>query len=370
MLKNKPIHITYIGRLETEKGIELVIDCIERWIWEEINIVWHICWDGSYRHRLQELEKYEKSDIRIYGHIDRHKLGEVLGMTDLVIMPSLFLETFGLVALETLSVWVPVCGFARGGLSEFIHPSLSLESDEPIDSFFRILDIWEFPVLDVSRFSYDLWLDKLTDITAWVKRILLVSDYTSIVWGAEQYVYDLALSLRSIGKEVEIYGYTGKPSRLTRIWLMYIAPFAFWRGILLSNTINIYQPDLIWMHSVLRYIWPHGMRAIANSGCKKYLTHHDLGLITPRPSRIYSESDIPASPSLGDWIPHEGLNIFTILSVTAKWLTVSWIWFSLSRNPITHILPSLWMQPFFQKYIQTQSIIFPHTSNKINPVKQ
>ena len=46
---------------------------------------------------------YEKSDIRIYGHIDRKKLDTVLNMTDLVLMPSIFLETFGLVALETLS---------------------------------------------------------------------------------------------------------------------------------------------------------------------------------------------------------------------------------------------------------------------------
>ena len=51
---------------------------------------------------FRELEKYEKLDIRIYGHIDRPKINEILTETDLVLMPSLFLETFGLVALETL----------------------------------------------------------------------------------------------------------------------------------------------------------------------------------------------------------------------------------------------------------------------------
>ena len=30
MLKNKPIHITYIGRLEKEKGIELVLAAIQK----------------------------------------------------------------------------------------------------------------------------------------------------------------------------------------------------------------------------------------------------------------------------------------------------------------------------------------------------
>jgi hypothetical protein len=370
MPKNKPIHITYIGRLETEKGIELTIDCIERWMQEERNIVWHICGNGSFFYKFQELEKYEKLDIRIYWHVNKQKIDEVLSMTDLVLMPSLFLETFGLVALETLSAWVPVCGFARGGLIDFIHSSLVLDTIDPISSFFRILDIWEFPVLDVSRFSYDIWLDTLRALTEWVDRILLVSDYTSIVWWAEQYVHDLTVSLRSIGKEVEIYGYRGDPSRLTRIWLMYIAPFAFWRGILLSNIIKRYQPDLIWMHSVLRYIWPHWVRVITNSRCKKYLTHHDIGLITPRPSQVYSESDIPSSSSLGDWVSHGGINIFTILSVTTKWLMISSIWFFLRQNAIIHILPSLWMRPFFQKYIATPLIIFPHTGKNIDPVKQ
>ena len=51
---------------------------------------------------FRELEKYEKSDIRIYGRIDRPKINEILSQSDLVLMPSLFLETFGLVALETL----------------------------------------------------------------------------------------------------------------------------------------------------------------------------------------------------------------------------------------------------------------------------
>jgi glycosyltransferase involved in cell wall biosynthesis len=50
-----------------------------------------------------QLEKYEKSDIRLYGHIERSQIDEILDHTDLVLMPSLFLETFGLVALNSLT---------------------------------------------------------------------------------------------------------------------------------------------------------------------------------------------------------------------------------------------------------------------------
>ncbi len=83
-----------------------------------------------------------------------------------------------------------------------------------------------------------------------------------------------------------------------RISLMLMTPFAYWRGLALETKIQQYQPDLIWMHAVLRYIGPHGVRAVSRASCQKYITHHDLGLITPYPSRIYRESDIPMSPRL------------------------------------------------------------------------
>lgn len=370
MSKNKPIHITYIGRLVPEKGIELVIDCIKKGRETEKNIIWHICWDGAYMSQLRELTKYEKSDIEIYGHIDRQKIDRVLAMTDLVLMPSLFLETFGLVALDTLIRWVPVCGFARGWLTDFVHPALVLDPDRAVDSFFQIIDTGLFPLLDVSDFAWDHWIDRLTELTRWYHRILLVSDYIERVGWAEQYVSDLSIALEHLGKRVDIYGYGGNPTRLTRIWLMYTAPFAFWRGIALSKKIKQYEGDLIWIHGVLRYIWPHGVRSIAQWDGRKYITHHDLALITARPSQVYSERDIAVSPWLGDWVSRSRPSILSIVALTAKWLSVSWIWYHLNSTPITHILPSHWMEPHYRNYTPDDIIVFPHTSQNSNPVKQ
>ena len=284
-------------------------------------------------------------------------------------MPSLFLETFGLVALETLSYGVPVCGFSRGGLRDFIHSTLALDSVHPVDSFFHILDAWLFPVVDISCFSRDMWISKLRELTEWMDRIILVNDYLDTIGGAEQYLYSLMLALRSIGKTVKIVGYTWRTNRFLRIWLMLLSPFAFWRGIMLNKQISEFDPDLIWMHSVLRYIGPHWIRAISDSWSKKYITHHDLGLVTPRPSQIYDEWDIPRSPNLGDWIPKK-LSIFTILSILLKWSMIRYIWSYLHKNTITHILPSNWMQPYLQKYIDTIPIIFPHTTTIDHSVKE
>lgn len=368
MLENKPIHITYIWRLVSEKGIDIVLACIRRWISEKRNIIWHICWDGEKIDEFRKIEKYEKSEINIYGHIDREKIYQVLDVTDLVLMPSLFLETFGLVALETLSRSVAVCGFARGGLNEFIHPTLALESTDPVNSFFRILDNHLFPLIDVSQFSYDHWIEQLKLLTIWMHRILLVTDYTEFVWGTEQYVGLLADSLRSIGKTVEIYGYGWRLTRWTRIWLMMLTPFGFWRGWSLSTRIKKTQPDLIWMHSILRYIGPYWLYAIRETQCRKYITHHDLWLISPYPSQIYSEVNIPKSSSLWDWISKDISN-FAILSIGLKWGLASWAWSLLGRMDATNILPSPWMQSHFSKYTQHIPVIFPHTSKEFLTVK-
>ena len=50
---------------------------------------------------------------------------------------------------------------------------------------------------------------------------------------------------------------------------------------------------MIFSHSVLRYVGYWGMLAIRHSGVPHVMMHHDLGLVSPRPSRITSEQEIP-----------------------------------------------------------------------------
>ena len=279
-------------------------------------------------------------------------------------MPSLFLETFGLVALECLNWGIPVCGISQGGLQDFIHPDLRLDPGNPVESFFSIIDRGVFPVSDISDFSYSEWIIHLERLTAWYHRILIVSDYLTPVGGAEQYIMDLTVALRSLGKLVEQHGYARSVSRMMRIWLFLLSPIAYWRWKELDKKIQTYKPDIIWMHQISRYIWPHGVGAILDTGCPIYLTHHDLGLISPRPSQIYRESDIPDA-SLGWWMS-KSTGIISIIVYTFKWLYVSWIWGKLKvQSPkfkIIHLLPSLWMRSYFEQYTNDQIEIFPHTS--------
>jgi hypothetical protein len=69
------------------------------------------------------------------------------------------------VALETLSLGVPVSGFSKGGLKDFIHPDLALDISDPVSSFFKILDLDSFPIVDTTSFSYEKWIETLRKLT-------------------------------------------------------------------------------------------------------------------------------------------------------------------------------------------------------------
>lgn len=66
--------------------------------------------------------------------------------------------------------------------------------------------------------------------------------------------------------------------------------------------INFHRPDLIWSHSVLRYIGPMGMAAIKKSYVPHIMMHHDLGLVSVRPSLVEKTEDIPKSSLFFDWV--------------------------------------------------------------------
>lgn len=75
---------------------------------------WHICSDGSSEKEILELvEKYPKN-VKYYGKVNPEKLRELYQNADFLIMPSRFLETFGLTAMESLACGTPVIGWKKG----------------------------------------------------------------------------------------------------------------------------------------------------------------------------------------------------------------------------------------------------------------
>ncbi|HEX2777926.1 MAG TPA: glycosyltransferase, partial [Gemmatimonadaceae bacterium] len=76
--------------------------------------------DTPYAVRLRELAA---SDPRISfrGPVPHEALGDVLGVVDVLLVPSRALETGPLVILEALAVGVPVIGTPLGGIAELVE---------------------------------------------------------------------------------------------------------------------------------------------------------------------------------------------------------------------------------------------------------
>lgn len=87
-------------------------------------------------------------------------------------------------------------------------------------------------------------------------------------------------------------------SKFSRIFYMFFSIFNISNGKKIQKILDNNAIDLVWSHSVLRFIGPHAMKIIQKNQIPHYMTHHDLGLVTPFPSRVRRIKDIPAGPEL------------------------------------------------------------------------
>jgi len=385
------IKILFASRLVHEKWVDILIDCIESFHQDrelQSQIEWHICSDGDARDAIIELASRHEN-ITYYGRVSSEKMQELYRQVDILFMPSRFLETFGLTALEALTCGTPVCAPAKWGLRPFVTPGLTLDESRPVESFHEILckrltwEKWELP--DIRDFSEENWNNKLSELFESSNNILIVHDYEEKIGWAEHYIELVRGSLQDLWKHVSFYGYRGQTTVWKRRIMFIFSIFAFWRGITLYNILKEKQIDTIWMHSILRYIGPWWALAVkvytekrSCTGPKNhnidpelpylqddrnhpsslsptsypltpitYLSHHDIGLLAAFPQDITRESSIPLTSSLRDFIPDA--NIIKRTISIGKYIYVR-ILTSLLPTELTHII----FAPFLEKNIRGQ----------------
>lgn len=110
------LNLCFIGRLEREKGVHVLIEMLTT-IANDSELatffVHHVSLDcfgsGSYLHALQKLQ-VSHSFLKVHGYQPNHIIQKTLQNAHFMLMPSWFLETFGLSALESCIAGVPVIG--------------------------------------------------------------------------------------------------------------------------------------------------------------------------------------------------------------------------------------------------------------------
>ncbi len=139
--------VLFVGRVEENKGIYMLIDAIRKLIPEIPDLLLLIAGGGTQVERISQLVRAESLDdhIKVLGFIDYSRIEDLYNRANLLVVPSLDMEQFGLIGIEGLASGIAVIGSATGGIPEWcIHQQTGLlfdpdQPDELVDSIRKML---------------------------------------------------------------------------------------------------------------------------------------------------------------------------------------------------------------------------------------
>ncbi|GAB0175060.1 MAG: hypothetical protein HHAS10_09390 [Candidatus Altimarinota bacterium] len=369
-LDNK-IHILFCSRLVKEKGVDILLEVIKKCLSDPLfseKCIWHITSDGDFVNEIKDLSSQHETEVKYYGKISQNDLASLMRRVDFLYMPSRFLETFGLTALESLACGTGVIGFKKGGLRDFIADDCSLDESNPIESSMNFLKYYlsgnyQSKSIEIQPYAREKWAQGLKKIFPVESNIFILHDYNERIGGAEAYIDNLCDYLPNISYRIVRSSYQGLTSPIKRRVMFIFSIFAFWRGIVVKRKLSLVKPDIIWMHSILRYYGYWGLRSVAKYSQRNnvpvYLSHHDVGFITPFPQFIYSESQIPINASLQEFL--RGLKGKRRFIAIFKWLYIRLLRNAFPKN-MKHIIFSSFLKDHIMNHFQGASVhILPHT---------
>lgn len=165
--------LLFVGRLEAEKGTAELLHAFSLVSKQFPDSKLIIAGDGSEKNALLRLsallELTEK--VTFIGQVNRKRLFKEYAMAQLVIIPSLWPEPFGLVGIEALSTGTPVIASGRGGM-DWLNDGVNGLMIDPDDQT-------SFGTTIIKLFSDDARYIKLAKGTKTTSSIYSLESYTS-----------------------------------------------------------------------------------------------------------------------------------------------------------------------------------------------
>jgi glycosyltransferase involved in cell wall biosynthesis len=121
--------ILLVGRLSPLKGGRLLMDAVSRasrQLGRLLELV--VAGDGPERIEMERLAASVQVPTRFVGWVDAARRTELMRAADVLAVPSLWPEPFGLVGVEAGCVGLPAAGFAVGGIPDWLEPGVTGES--------------------------------------------------------------------------------------------------------------------------------------------------------------------------------------------------------------------------------------------------
>ena len=371
-MKHNKLWLLFLGRLETEKGFDLIFDFIDQYPEKELPFEIYIFWTWSYETWILELSHRFK-DVHYFWWKPLSAVERYLENIDYCLMPSRFIETFWLSAINVLKWGIPVVGFKKWWLVPFIPDEYAidkckwdteflqfsemiskLEKEKQDNDFHFYEKLAEKSKWIALRYSKERWYERFQKLAFdfKVKKIVLVSDFINKVWWIETYIHDVKALLESHGYEVVLYWSTcpkwilGKIKKLLWIWIWC---FNLYEAIRFYSFIKKEKPDLIWYNSMIRWLGWMPLWMTRNVKVKRWMMYHDFWYFVPYPHALFETKGIEKL-TLKNYLKHAHTNN------PLRWLLIMWKYFSLNflvkvlkKQVDLHLVPSEFMVPIVAK---------------------
>jgi glycosyltransferase involved in cell wall biosynthesis len=113
------LRLAYIGGLSWQKGVHVLLDALDGVRGQvELSTAGDESFDPRY---VARLKAKARPNVRFLGLLSHQGVWELLSQTDVVVIPSLWNETFSLIAHEAFAAGVPVVASRAGALSDAVH---------------------------------------------------------------------------------------------------------------------------------------------------------------------------------------------------------------------------------------------------------
>ena len=359
--------LLYFGRLDDEKWFWLILEMLNCFIQKywTIPFSFYVFWKWKYVKDLLDLWQRYPS-IHFFGWQPLDVIKRYQENCHFCLVPSTFLETFWLTALNSLSMWIPVIGFAKWWLAQFVEPKYDISKVLWIDDTHKLFNLIESIVKDYNswninfekekkkatstakKYTEQKWIETAKELFWKPKRILLVSDFKSKLWWIETYIYDVAKILENEWYEVKIYG-TEIPNwllwNLTRKFGLVLSLRNFVDAIRLRRVARKFMPKVIRYHSTLRRLGRYPIKLLSTYKSKKFVMYHDLWYFHPYPSEVTDENMIKTPLNLKNFISSANTkNPIKIAAIFFKYISVKLLSKRLKQSVDTHLVPSEFME--------------------------
>ncbi len=366
------IRFIFVWRLSKEKGFGEVLRLIDTVsVDPDLASRMHIdvFGDGVMKSAI-ESSSNERNFVDYHWHQPKEKVLATRSDCHYTLMPSHFLETFGLSALDSLQLAKPVVAYEKWGLAQFAEWIVPISTSWLTHTVLWIIDSYsEQSYMDASlvskkvydSYSRERWLSQFeleSELSPW-STVLIVNDYGVDIWWLENRLWLMVSKLSAAGYHVQRYGSQKKKYWIGRffdlLWTIGNVQAYFW----LKKIVTTIKPDLVRFHSVHRWLWWLPLLAVPRE-CKQRLMSHDFGMFHPYPSLVFDENQVLKTTSFR-WFWRESQQCWYVLPlVFAKRCSLRILFWMLRRNINSFFVPSSYMNWLVSKHMKKPVSAFPH----------